>query len=108
MTRDEKQILNTTSRKCRIITAVSLCVVIGLGIAKMVVANRAATWGEQVDAVASKSEAVRQENLRLKAELAARGGGLETLSAAAEAAGFTSDVTVLYFAPPQPVALNLP
>ena len=108
MTREEKQNLNTTSKKCRIITAVSLCLMITLGIAKMMVANRASTWGRQVESVESQAEAVKQENLRLKTELATKGGGLESLAQLAEAAGFTSEVEVLYFNQLKPVALSLP
>ena len=108
MTREEKQNFNTTSRKCRIITVVSLCLMITLGIAKMMVANRASTWGKEVEAVESQTEAVKQENLRLKTELATKGGGLESLAQLAEAAGFTSEVEVLYFNQLKPVALSLP
>lgn len=108
MTREEKDILNTTSKKCRLLTVISLCLVIGLALAKMVVSNKAATWGEQVEAVENQAEAVKQENLNLKTQLAAKGGGLETLQAAAEAAGFTSDIQVKYFTKPETVALNLP
>jgi hypothetical protein len=74
----------------------------------MVVANKASTWGEKVEAIKAQTEAIRKENLNLRTELAQKSGGLTELHLLAQNKGFTSEVNIQYFPTPASVALTRP
>ena len=108
MTRDEKQKHQLVSKKCQTCLKLSLGLVICLGLTKMVLTNRASTWGHDLYSIKQQTQAIKNQNLNLQSELAKSTGGLTQLSLEAEKQGFTDKPTYKYFQKGPSVAQALP
>jgi hypothetical protein len=108
MTRQEKlenKIINKKSNTC---LKVSLVVVLTLSLFKMILSNRASTWGHALEDIQSQTYQLQKQNLHLKQQLAQKTGGLDQLAEAAKKQGFTDKPQYQYFTSPETVAQVLP
>lgn len=102
------QLANRTSRKCRLCVYASLVLVISLTMIKMVLSNRAATWGKTLDSLKQETNQIKQTNLNLRTQLAQKTGGLLQLESLAQQNGFISNPTIKYFPGGISVAQKMP
>lgn len=105
---EKKQFDLRVLKKCRVSFASCLVMVLSLVVLKLVFANRAATWGRQVETIVEETAAVKAENDQLKLELARQNGGLEQLKAAALEQGFVEQPQYLYLTSGETVAQKRP
>lgn len=97
MTREEKNLNQQISRKCRFCFVASIGLVILLGITRMILSNRPATWGGDLNKLKRTVAEVKNQNFYLATELAAKTGNLSELEIAAMAAGYTDKPKIKYF-----------
>jgi hypothetical protein len=105
---EQKQFNLRVLKKCRLSFWICLGLVVGLAVVKLVLSNRYATAGRQVEAVLKETTLIRTENEQLKLELVRRSGGLETLKQQALEAGFVEKPNYWYPAAKDNVAQALP
>lgn len=108
MTRDEKQKHQQISKKCQTCLRFSLSLVICLGLVKMILTNRASTWGHDLYSLKQQTETIKNQNLNLQSELTIVSGGLNQLSIKAQKLGFTDKPVYKYFQKGPSVAQALP
>lgn len=108
MTRSEKQIHQEISRKCRFSLKACLVIVLILGLSKMILINRASTWGHDLYSIKQKTDTIKHQNLSLKTELVKLSGGLDSINLKAQKLGFTDKPKIKYFPQPKNVAQVLP
>lgn len=96
MTITEKKNFQKHNHKCRLCLALSLMLVIGLSITKIIFVNRSATWGRNLEAIKKEAQIIRQENQIIKSEIAQKNGGLTQLSQTAITQGFTDKPQVKF------------
>lgn len=108
MTREEKDQYQQISRKCRFCLAGSLGLVLALALTRMVLSNRPATWGGDLNELKQTVAEVKNQNFHLTTELAAKSGNLIDIQAAALAAGYTDKPQIKTLAVPAAVAQALP
>lgn len=96
MTITEKKNYHEYNCKCRFCLAVSLILVIGLSIIKIIFANRSATWGRNIETIKKEAQLIHQENQMIRSELAQKTGGLIELNQMAIAQGFTDKPQVKF------------
>jgi cell division protein FtsB len=99
---------NKINRKCRFFLRASLFLVILAVLIKMVLSNRAATWGKTYETIQSETEQLKEENQILRTQLAEKTGGLNLLEEQARRLGFTDQPLIKYFSTGVPVAQQLP
>ena len=92
----KKQAYQKLSRKCRFCLALSLALVLGTSLAKIIVSNRSATWGKDLESLQAETDKIAQDNVILKTELSQKTGGLISLSREAQEQGFTDKPQVIY------------
>lgn len=97
MTREEKTQYQQISRKCRFCFTASIGLVVLLAITRMILSNRPATWGGDLNQLKQNIAEVKTQNFYLATELAAKSGNLLELQAAALANGYTDKPEVKYF-----------
>lgn len=95
-------------KKCRFSFWASLFLVLGLALVKLVLSNRSATWGRQLEAIKAETEAVRSENDRIRLQLNQQIGGLDQLKEKALSLGYVEKPAYLYFTDKEWVAQKLP
>ena len=83
MTRGEKTQYQQISRKCRWCLGGSITLVILLAFTRMVLSNRPATWGGDLNQLKQTVAEVKTQNFYLATELAAKSGNLIDLQQAA-------------------------
>ena len=108
MTREQKQLYQHSFKRCRSFITVCIAVVVILALVKMVMVNRAATWGFQLETLKQQTEEIKKQNLYLQAQLAQQAGGLDQLTLQAQAQGFVDKPQVKYFTPGAGLAQKLP
>ncbi|MCX6816323.1 MAG: hypothetical protein NTZ93_00385 [Candidatus Beckwithbacteria bacterium] len=96
MTKSEKQAYQKLSRKCRFCLILSLGLVLASSLAKIIVSNRSATWGKNLESLQAETDKIIQDNSILKSELSQNIGGLITISEQAFKQGFTDKPQVKY------------
>lgn len=97
MTKEEKNQYQQISRKCRFCLTGSIGLVILLAITRMILSNRPATWGGDLNQLKQTITEVKNQNFYLATELAAKTGNLSELEIAAMAAGYTDKPKIKYF-----------
>jgi len=105
---DQKQFNLTILRKCRWNLWLSVGLVLALSLAKLVLVNRSATWGRQLEQIKQETEEVKAENDRLKLEFNRQIGGLDKAQEKAKALGFVDKPNYLYLSGGESVAQKLP
>lgn len=105
---DQQQFNSTILRKCRWNLWFSLILVLTLSLIKLVLVNRSATWGRQLEQIKQAAEEVKTENDRLKLELNRQIGGLDKVQAKATELGFVDKPHYLYLNGGESVAQKLP
>lgn len=109
MTKQQQLQLETrTSRKCRLCLYGSLALVITLTLIKMILSNRAATWGKALDNLTQETTQIKQTNLILRTQMAQKTGGMIKLEKLAQEKGFIINPTVKYYPGGVSVAQKLP
>lgn len=108
MTRAEKKHHQKISKKCLACLRLSLGLVLVLGLAKMVLTNRASTWGHDLYSIKKQTDQLKKENLSLETELVKLSGGLDQISLKAKELGFTDKPKIKYFTKGSSVAQVLP
>lgn len=108
MTRDEKIQHQLLSRKCRTCFWLSLGLVFSLSLIKMILSNRPATWGNNLEVLKQQVNQLKQENQYLTTQLALKQGGLIQLQQQAKNQGFTEKPQFKFLTPPAAVAQKLP
>lgn len=104
----QKQVNNETIKKCRRSFQLSLMLVLGLALVKLVLANRAASWGREVEQIQKEAELVQSGNEQLKLELNRRLGGLDKVKEQAISLGFSDKTQYLYLTSGESVAQSRP
>lgn len=97
MTKEEKTQYQQISRKCRFCLAGSIGLVCLLVITRMILSNRPATWGGDLNQIKQAVAETKKENLHLETEVAAKSGNLNVLQTEAMAAGFTDKPKIKFF-----------
>ena len=97
-----------TIRKCRWNLWLSLGLVLVLSLTKLVLVNRSATWGRQLEEIKQETQAVKAESDRLKLELNRQIGGLDQLQTKAKELGYVDKPQYLYLSGGESVAQKLP
>lgn len=105
---EQKQFNLNILKKCRASYWVSAAVVLGLVLLKLVLVNRAATWGRQLELMQAETQTVLQANDALRLKLNQQSGGLEALRIKAAERGFLTEQEYVYFSPSERVAQKLP
>lgn len=105
---EQKQFNLWVLKKCRLSLWASFSLVLALIVVKLVVSNRFATAGKRVEIIKAETAAVRQENDRLRLELAKNSGGLERLQEQAREQGFVDRPQYLYLTDRETVAQKQP
>ncbi len=108
MTREQKQIDNQVSKKCKASLVFSLGLVVSLGIVKMILSNRASTWGHNLQSIKLEAKEIRKQNIQLKSQITKKTGGLERLADQAKEKGFTDKPNYKYFTSGPDVAQVIP
>ncbi|AKM79347.1 MAG: hypothetical protein UX85_C0002G0042 [Candidatus Beckwithbacteria bacterium GW2011_GWB1_47_15] len=108
MTQEQKKLYQLIDKKCRTLIMVCFSLLLVLTVARMVSANRTATWGNKLEEIEYQTGLTRAENLKLKSQLAEKTGGLNQLTRDAENKGFVQNPEVKYFAPVSVVAQSQP
>lgn len=109
MTKQEiKNHQKLTIRKCRWNLWLSLVLVLSLSLTKLILVNRSATWGLQLEEIKQEATAIKAENDNLKLRLSQQGGGLDQLKTKAKEMGFVDKPQYLYLTGGESVAQKLP
>ena len=109
MTKQEiKNQQKLTIRKCRWNLWLSVGLVLTLSLVKLILVNRSATWGRQLEQTEQATERVKAENDQLKLELARQTGGLDKAQEKAKELGFVDQPQYLYLTSGESVAQKLP
>ncbi len=108
MTREEKDQYQQISRKCRFCFAASIGLVITLALTRMILSNRPATWGGDLNELKQTVAEVKNQNFHLATQLAAASGNLLEIQQAALTSGYTDKPTIKHLAVPATVAQALP
>ena len=104
----QKQIQHQCRRKCRWTLMVCACLIFSLSLVKLVVSNRAATWGQELEAMELAAKNLQKENLVLRLQAEQRNGSLANMQETARAWGFVDKPQYLYLSPGSSVAQKLP
>lgn len=96
MTKKEKQLQQTISRKCRFCLVASLSLVLAASMGKIIFSNRLATVGGDLEKLKTEASNIRQENQLLKNELTNKTGGLIEINQQALSQGWTDKPQVKY------------
>src|SRR3990167_5519184 len=75
MTQEQKKLYQLIDKKCRTLIMVCFSLLLVLTVARMVSANRTATWGNKLEEIEYQTGLTRAENLKLKSQLAEKTGG---------------------------------
>ncbi len=105
---DQKQFNLTILKKCRWNLWLSLGLVLSLSLTKLILVNRSATWGRQLEEIKQETERVKAENDQLKLELTRQIGGLDKIGEKAKELGFVDKPQYLYLNGGESVAQKLP
>lgn len=105
---EKKQFDLRVLKKCRFSFAASLFLVLSLLLTKLVLANRVATWGRQLEAIKTETAAVKAENEERQLQLSRQSGGLDQLKAKALEMGFVEKPQYLYLTSGETVAQKRP
>ena len=108
MIKQEKQKQLKITQKCRATFVLSLVLMVTFVLFKMILSNRAATWGHTLDQIKKETLMVKNENMHLKGELAKQTGGLNYLAEQAKKDGFTDKPVFKYFVPDVIMAQKTP
>lgn len=105
---EQKQFNLRVLKKCRLNLWFCLFLTLTLLLTKLVLVNRSATGGRQLEEIEQETEKLRAENDRLKLELNRRIGGLEQLREKAKELGFIDKPQYLYLSEGETVAQKRP
>ncbi len=105
---DQKQFNLTILKKCRWNLWLSISLVLSLSVVKLILVNRSATWGRQLEEIERETQAVKAESDRLKLELTRGSGGLDKIGEKAKELGFVDKPQYLYLNGGESVAQKLP
>jgi hypothetical protein len=81
---------------------------LSLSIAKLVLSNRAATWGEELEQIEMAADNLKKSNQELKLTLSQQSGSLVVLQEQALELGFVDRPEYLYLSPSANVAQKTP
>ncbi len=95
-------------RKCRWSFWTSIGLVLVLVLGKLVLSNRSATWGRQLENIKNETLAVKAENDRLRLKLNQQSGRLDQVKEKALGFGFVEKPEYLYLTSGESVAQKLP
>jgi hypothetical protein len=109
MTNSEQRQLNVkTVKKCRLILIGCALVILSLSLVKLVLSNRAATWGEELESIEVATQNLKKSNQELQLLIKQKNGSLIQLVQEAEMLGFVNKPQYLYLSPTANVAQNTP
>lgn len=104
----QKHYHQKVSKKCKTGLVVSIGLVLLLVIVKMILSNRAATWGRNLNSIKRQTAEIKKQNLEFKSQIAQKSGGLEKLTDKAFKNNFTTQPEYMYFPQSLNVAQVLP
>lgn len=99
------QVIN---RKCRLCFYLSISLVIGLSLIKMILANSHSTRGNSLQNIENQVFQIQAENQKLKTKIASLTGGLNQISQQAKEKGFIETPQIKTFVKAPPLAQKLP
>jgi hypothetical protein len=108
MTREQKELHQQVSKKCQVCLSLSLGLVISLGVVKMVLSNRASTWGHNLQRIELEVDTVKKQNLQLRSQITKKAGGLDKITLQAKEKGFSDKPNIKFFIAGPDVAQVLP
>ena len=105
---EQKQFNLNILKKCRFSFSLSLVLVLTLALAKLILVNRSATWGRQLEAIEAETLAVKAETDQLKLQLNQQGGRLSEIKDKAFSLGYVEKPQYWYLPAGDSVAQKLP
>ncbi len=107
-TSEQRQLKVKATRKCRVILLACAAVVLSLSLVKLVLSNRAATWGSELEAIQTETQSLKKSNQELELLAEQKNGSLTKLAKEAELLGFVNKPQYLYLSPTANMAQNRP
>lgn len=104
----KKQNQRQSLKKCRFILFICAGLIFSLSLTKLLLSNRAATWGQELEEIQLTTSGVKKRNQELLLTLKQKNGSLAQLQEQAQNLGFVDKPQYLYLSPNSNVAQKLP